>query len=106
GVGALGAAGWVRRRGGGLRDLAVALGGACWCGWTVASGMSWDAAAVLAVGGYAAALPWWRRHRLADPPEHHLPEVQEVDELHPARLWERHIAANGGPLPGTRLTGE
>lgn len=107
GVGALGATGWVRRRGGGLRDLAVALGGACWCGWTVASGMSWDALAVLAVGGYAAALPYWRRHRLPDPPEITAPApVPQPDEMSPPRLWERHIACSGGPLPGTHLTGE
>src|SRR5690606_33001362 len=47
---------------------------------------------------------WWRRHRLADPPEHHLPEVQEVDEMSPPRLWERHVACSGGPLPDSWLT--
>src|SRR5690606_10163361 len=104
-VAAAGAAGvwmWARRRG--RRALLTGLGAACWCGWTAATGMSWDALAVLAVGGYGAALPWWRRHRLPDPPEHHLPEAPEVDVMDPAHLWEQHVGCSGGPLPGTYLS--
>lgn len=106
-VAAAGAAGvwmWARRRG--RRALLTGLGAACWCGWVTAAGMSWDALAVLAVGGYTAALPWWRRHRLPDPPERHLPEEIEVDVMDPARLWQENIACNGGPLPGTHLSGQ
>lgn len=104
-VAAAGAAGawmWARRRG--RQALLAGIGAACWCGWTTAAGMSWDALAVLAVGGYAAALPWWRRHRLADPPEHTLPTVAEVDAMDPARLWAEHVAVSGGPLPDSWLT--
>lgn len=89
----------------GIRGLLTGLGAACWCGWTAATGMSWDALATLAAGGYAAALPWWRRHRLPDPPEHQ-PPTEDVDELHPVRLWDRYLAGNGGPLPDTYLSGE
>lgn len=108
GLGAAGATAWVRRRGGGLRGLAVGVAGACWCGWVTAAGMSWDALATLAVGGYTAALPWWRRHRLSDPPETAPPPapVQDPDATSPPRLWAQHIACSGGPLPGTRLSGE
>src|SRR5690606_39563325 len=78
---------------------------ACWCGWTVASGMSWDALAVLAVGGYAAALRYWRRHRLPDPPEITAPApVPQADEMSPPRLWERYVACTGRPLTDSRLT--
>jgi len=106
-VAAAGAAGaMVAWRRAGARGLLAGLGAACWCGWTTAAGMSWDALAVLAVGGYTAALPWWRRHRLPDPPAQQLPEVQEVDEMHPARLWERHIAGGQDALPGSWLSGE
>lgn len=111
GVTTVGAAGAVavwaaRHRPGGVRGLLAGLGAACWCGWTAATGMDWDTAAVLAAGGYAAALPWWRRHRLPDPPEVSAPESPEVDEMAPPRLWERHIAATGGPLPDTWLSGQ
>src|SRR5690606_38090378 len=93
GVGALAAAGRGRRRAGGLRALAVALGGACWCGWTTAAGMSWGAAAVLTAAGYAASLRYWRARRLPDPPEITAPApVEQSDEMSPPVLWHRHVA--------------
>lgn len=113
---AAGAAGtgarWLARRGkpgrpGSVRQLAAGLAATCWCGWVAAAGgIDWTATAVLAVGGYAAALGWWRRHRLPDPPETLPPVVVEDDPNDPALLWAEHIGGKSGDaLPGSSLSG-
>lgn len=105
-LGAVTAAGAVRRRGGGTREAVEAAAAAGWLGWTTATGLSWDALATLALGGYGASLRLWRRWRLPDPPAAAPPTVVLEEDTSPPALWRRYIARDGGPLPGTYLSGE
>jgi hypothetical protein len=85
--------------------LVCAAGAAGWLAATSAAGVSWDAAGVLTVLGYALALPWWRRHRLVDPAEP-LPELDiPVGEI--PRLWGDNVGGHSkhGVLPGSYLSG-
>jgi hypothetical protein len=110
-VAALAAAGAVRwlttrRRGAAVtgRQAAGVAAATGWLGWATMAGPGWTATAVLLAGGYAASLRWWRRWRLPDPGEDPQPPAGP-DPMHPPRLWADHIA-QGGPLPGSYLTGE
>lgn len=103
---------WLARRGktspvASVRQVTAGLAASCWCGWVAATGgIDWTSTAVLALGGYAAALGWWRRHRLPDPPEITPPQVPQQDPHDPAVLWAEHIGGKSGDaLPGSYLSG-
>lgn len=96
-----------RRRGYAHTAWALACAGAAasWLAATTVAGVSWDATAVLTVVGYGLALPYWRRHRLADPPEA-LPELV-IEPGTIARRWKENVGGTSkhGVLPGSYLTG-
>lgn len=94
-----------QRRRIGSREVLAALAGAGWLCWVIANGPDWTASTVLLAGGYAAALRWWRRWRIPNPPDD--PQAPDSpDAAHPPRLWGEHVAAAGGPLPGSHLHSE
>lgn len=105
GAGLAGIAAAVRRRGWTGRQRVGWVGAAGWCGWVAASGLSWPAAAVLAVGGYGGHLRHWRERRIPDPPAVAPPEPAR-DVLDPVELWAEHVGCQGGALPGSTLSGE
>jgi len=77
-------------------------GAGAWIALVALAGMSWGMLLLLLVAGYAAALPYWRRHRIPDPTAS--PEPQPAaDTTSPATLWAANIA-DSGPLAQSYLT--
>lgn len=79
--------------------------GACvWLTVTAATGVTWDAVAVLTAIGYGLALPFWRDHRIPNTrplPENPTPLAVPSKYV---RLWASHVGAkSGGVLPGSYL---
>jgi len=84
------------------RFLVAALAGCAWLMWTTLAGITWSATAVLLVVGYGMALPYWRDHRIPNPPEYVAPQAPP-GEAATARLWRLNLAGDG-PLAGSWLT--
>lgn len=84
-----------------------------------AAGWAWEVAAVyygihrwllgvLVLATVALSLPWWRRHRPADPDEKPQPDTEPDAALDPARdeivaLFDKYAACKGGPADGCKL---
>lgn len=77
-------------------------GSASWLSLASATGLSWDLVAALLLGGYASALPHWRRHRIVNPTSVPLGPA-EIETSVPAR-WEENLAAAGRRFAKSYLT--
>ncbi|KWX05981.1 hypothetical protein TH66_00250 [Carbonactinospora thermoautotrophica] len=84
---------------------ACAAGGCAWLATAAGAGVTWDTAALLLAGGYALALPHWRRHRIPHPGAVPLADPAAVEDATSIpQLWRANVGAPDGPLPGSYLT--
>ncbi|KWX05848.1 hypothetical protein TH66_00455 [Carbonactinospora thermoautotrophica] len=84
---------------------ACAAGGCAWLATAAGAGVTWDTAALLLAGGYALALPHWRRHRIPNPGAVPLADPAAVEDATSIpQLWRANVGALDGPLPGSYLT--
>lgn len=79
-----------------------------WLSIAAGVGITWSTTALLAGLGYGLAIPWWRAHRIPNPPDPdaHVAPVAEpmlIDTSVPG-LWAANVASRGGALPESYLT--
>lgn len=86
------------------RAAVLALAVAVWLVVVPVVGFSWNAVGLLMLAGYAAALPWWRRHRIPNPTSK--PIAAAMAEESVPQLWRTNIGAKDGTLAGSYLTDE
>jgi hypothetical protein len=107
-------AGWASRRWLVGYAMTVAVAGAAWLAWTGATGgPGHGEVAVLWVGGYLLAAPYWRHHHIPNPtdptpipePEPEPAPAEVRERLSPvSELWMSWAACKGGPAEGTHLS--
>jgi len=76
-----------------------------WLTVVAATGITWEATACLLVGGWGAALRYWRHHRIPNPTPPvpvHIPAPAVIPALLAA--WRATVSCRDGALPGAMLT--
>lgn len=86
--------------------LYACLGAAVtWLSLATGVGVTWSTTAALAAMGYGLAIPWWRQHRIPNPPAPSaVPDALGLVETTTAALWSVNIAGKGGALADSYLT--
>lgn len=84
------------------RFVAALYLGALWLATVTAAGLSWAAVTVLALGGSALSLLYWREHRIGagQPPAAAQPATQPDQYV---TRWDTNLGTSGKPLAGSTL---
>lgn len=75
-----------------------------WLLWTAASGPSWWAVPVLALGTWASSAAWWKVNRPPHPTDPSPVPVPVLNEPTIPELWDANLGCQGGRLAGAKLS--